>query len=120
MRLEIGRREGKREFVMPKLIVTSRDGSVREVEGGADTSVMEVIRDAGFDELLALCGGCCSCATCHVHVDDGWLAALPVMSEDEHDLLESSSHRDERSRLSCQIPFSDALNGLRVTIAAED
>jgi 2Fe-2S ferredoxin len=39
-------------------------------------TVMEVIRDAGFDELLALCGGCCSCATCHVYVDPAFADKL--------------------------------------------
>jgi 2Fe-2S ferredoxin len=88
--------------------------------GEAGLSVMEVIRDNGFDELLAICGGCCSCATCHVHVDPEFAAKLPPMSEDENDLLDSSSDRDERSRLSCQLQFTSALDGLRVTIAAED
>jgi len=105
---------------MPKLIVVTREGQESVVEGDAGLSVMEVIRDNGFDELLALCGGCCSCATCHVHVDPAFKDKLPAMSEDENDLLDSSDHRDENSRLSCQIPFSDALDGLKVTIAAED
>ena len=105
---------------MAKLIVTKRDGTEHEIEAQAGLSVMEIIRDAGFDELLALCGGCCSCATCHVHVDPAFADKVDAMSEDENDLLESSDHRDERSRLSCQIAFSDALDGLRVTIAAED
>lgn len=81
---------------------------------------MEAIRDAGIDELLALCGGCCSCATCHVHVDPAFADRLPPMSEDESDLLDSSDHRRETSRLSCQVPLTDALAGLRVTIAPED
>ncbi len=105
---------------MAKLIVTQRDGTEHAIEAQAGLSVMEIIRDAGFDELLALCGGCCSCATCHVHVDPAFADKVDAMSEDENDLLESSDHRDERSRLSCQIAFSDALDGLRVTIAAED
>lgn len=105
---------------MPKLIVVTREGEEREVEGEVGLSVMEVIRDNGFDELLALCGGCCSCATCHVHVDPEFAGKLPPMSEDENDLLDSSSDRDERSRLSCQIQFTSALDGLKVTIAAED
>ena len=105
---------------MPTLIVTTREGEERAVEGQAGLSVMEVIRDNGFDELLALCGGCCSCATCHVHVDPDFADKLPAMSEDENDLLDSTTDRDEHSRLSCQIPFSDALDGLRVRIAAED
>ncbi|OJY53897.1 2Fe-2S iron-sulfur cluster-binding protein [Sphingomonas sp. 67-41] len=105
---------------MPKLIIVTREGEEREVTGEAGLSVMEVIRENGFDELLALCGGCCSCATCHVHVDPEFVSMLPPMNGDEDDLLDSSSDRNECSRLSCQLPFSDALDGLRVTIAAED
>ncbi|MDB5690757.1 MAG: Ferredoxin-6 [Sphingomonas bacterium] len=105
---------------MPKLTVVTRDGGESTVEGDSGLSVMEVIRDNGFDELLALCGGCCSCATCHIHVDPAFLELLPAMSEDEDDLLDSSDSRNETSRLSCQIPFGPALDGMRVTIAAED
>jgi len=105
---------------MPKLIVVNRDGAEQTVEGDKGLSVMEVIRDHGFDELLALCGGCCSCATCHVYVDPAFADALPAMSEDENDLLDSSDHRNDTSRLSCQVVLSNALDGLRVTIAPED
>jgi ferredoxin, 2Fe-2S len=105
---------------MPKLIVVTREGQEQAVEGETGLSVMEVIRDNGFDELLALCGGCCSCATCHVHVDPAFADKLPPMSEDENDLLDSSDHRNATSRLSCQIPFGDNLDGLKVTIAPED
>jgi ferredoxin, 2Fe-2S len=105
---------------MPKLIVTKRDGDTVALEGKTGLSVMEVIRDNGIDELLALCGGCCSCATCHIHVDAAFADMVVPMSEDENDLLDSSDHRNERSRLSCQIPFTAALDGLKVTIAQED
>ncbi len=105
---------------MPRITVTTRSGETRTVEADAGLTVMEAIRDNGFDELLALCGGCCSCATCHVHVDDEFLPLLPPMSEDENDLLDSSDDRDANSRLGCQIPFTDALDGLRVRIAEED
>ncbi len=105
---------------MPQLTVVTRDGTERTLQGEIGLSVMEVIRDNGVDELLALCGGCCSCATCHVHVDEEWMSALPPMDGDEDDLLDSSDHRAANSRLSCQIPFSAALEGLRVTIAPED
>ena len=105
---------------MAKLVVVTRDKAERAVDGEIGLSVMEVIRENGFDELLALCGGCCSCATCHVHVDADWADRLAPMSEDENDLLESSDHRSPQSRLSCQIPFTAALDGLRVTIAPED
>jgi 2Fe-2S ferredoxin len=54
---------------MTRIIVTTRESVETELEAKAGHTVMETIRDAGLDELLALCGGCCSCATCHVHVD---------------------------------------------------
>ncbi len=105
---------------MPQLIVVLRNGEERTITGEAGLSVMEVIRDSGIDEILALCGGCCSCATCHVHVDPEFAAKLSKMTADEDDLLDSSASRDDYSRLSCQVPFTDALDGLRVTVAAED
>jgi 2Fe-2S ferredoxin len=105
---------------MPRLVVTNREGETSEIEVEDGLTVMEALRDNGFDELLALCGGCCSCATCHIHVDAEFAGSLLAMSEDEDDLLESSDHRSETSRLSCQIPFTPALDGLKVTIAPED
>jgi 2Fe-2S ferredoxin len=74
---------------MPKLTVVTRAGEERTVDGEAGLSVMEVLKVNGFDELLALCGGCCSCATCHVYVDPAFLDRLPPMSEDENDLLDA-------------------------------
>ena len=105
---------------MPKLIVVDRSGEEYALEADDGMTVMEAIRDGGLDELLALCGGCCSCATCHVFVDPAWAGAVGAAGEDENDLLDSSEHRGERSRLSCQIRVASALDGLRVTIAPED
>ena len=105
---------------MPKLIVTNRAGETSDIEVEDGLTVMEAIRDNGFDELLALCGGCCSCATCHIYVDDAADGELPKMSDDEDDLLESSDHRKENSRLACQVAFAPALDGMKVTIAPED
>ena len=105
---------------MAELIVTTRGGETRTIDAVTGLTVMENIRDAGFDELLALCGGVCSCATCHVHVDPAFAALVPAIGRDEDELLGSSGHRDARSRLSCQIRFNDELAGLRVTIAEED
>ena len=105
---------------MPSLTIVTRDGAERTVEGRVGWTVMENIRDNGFDELLALCGGCCSCATCHVHVDPEWSAKVGGPNADEDDLLDTSDHRVESSRLSCQILFAPELDGLRVRIAPED
>lgn len=105
---------------MVSIVVVNRSGEESAIDAGTGISLMEAIRDSGFDELLALCGGCCSCATCHVHVDPAYASKMPPMSDDENDLLDSSEHRDEHSRLSCQVPLTEALEGLRVTIAQED
>lgn len=105
---------------MPQLTVTTREGDEHVLEAADGASVMEAIRDGGIDELLALCGGCLSCATCHVYVDPDFADRLPPMSADEDDLLDSSSHRKATSRLSCQLPLVEQLDGLRVTIADED
>ncbi|HVQ07002.1 MAG TPA: 2Fe-2S iron-sulfur cluster-binding protein [Allosphingosinicella sp.] len=105
---------------MPSLTIVTRDGTEKTVEARIGWSVMENIRDNGFDELLALCGGCCSCATCHVHVDPDWADRLKPRGADEEDLLDTSDHKIETSRLSCQLLFTPELDGLRVTIAPED
>ncbi len=105
---------------MAEIIVTTREGKELALKATAGHSVMEIIRDGGVDELLALCGGCCSCATCHVYVDTEFTALTGTAGADENDLLDSSDHKTAASRLSCQIPFTPALDGLRVTIAPED
>ena len=105
---------------MAKLVIVNREGAETEVDVKNGYTVMEAIRDNGFDELLALCGGCCSCATCHVVVDPAFADKIPALGPDENDLLDSSDHRVETSRLSCQIKMTDDLDGLRVTIAEED
>ncbi len=105
---------------MAEIFVTTREGQEIALAAKRGLSVMEIIRDGGVDEVLALCGGCCSCATCHVYVDAGDVARSGAASPDEADLLDSSDHRQPNSRLSCQIAFTDALDGLRVTVAPED
>ena len=104
---------------MPTVVVTLREGTEQRVEGDVDQSVMEAMRDGGIDEIFALCGGVCSCATCHVIVDQDFFDQLPPMSESEDELLESSEQRQPTSRLSCQIMLTPQLEGLRVTVAPE-
>lgn len=105
---------------MLKLIVTPPAGDPVAIDAQAGLSVMEVIRDAGFESLAALCGGCCSCATCHVYVDPAFADRLSPMSADEDALLDASDQREATSRLSCQIAFVPALDGLSVRIAPGD
>lgn len=105
---------------MSTLRVTTRDGQAHDVAATPGMTVMEIIRDAGFYELVARCGGSMSCATCHVYVDPDGPSPSDGMSEDEDDLLDGSDHRRPESRLSCQIPFAADLDGLHVTIAPLD
>ena len=105
---------------MPTVTVTTRDGRTKEITAQSGRSLMENLRAGGIEEILALCGGCCSCATCHVYVEEDWLGALPPVSDDEDDLLGTSGARQANSRLSCQIPVTDALDGISVTVAPED
>lgn len=105
---------------MPQLTVVTRNGSETVVDSKSGVSVMEALRDSGIDEMLALCGGCCACATCHVYVEGPLAETLPPVSADEDDLLDSSDHRQAGSRLACQISVTDALDGLRVVIAPAD
>ncbi|MBA4748172.1 MAG: (2Fe-2S)-binding protein [Sphingopyxis sp.] len=97
----------------------TRSGIERALAVTPGHTLMETLREAGVDEPTALCGGCCSCATCHVYVGSHQ-DALPPLGDDEDQLLDSSDAREGRSRLSCHIPLSAALDGLRVTIAPED
>src|SRR3546814_1755757 len=85
-----------RERQMAELIVITREGNELVLEAGDGLSVMAVVRDGGVDELLALCGGCCSCATCLVCVDPDFADTLPPVSDDENDLLDGSNHRHAR------------------------
>jgi len=105
---------------MMTLVVTSRNGRERVVKAKAGISIMEVLRNNGFEDVLALCGGCCSCATCHVYVDPAFARRLPPMNDDERDLLASSDHQTQSSRLSCQILLTDDMDGIRLTIAPGD
>jgi 2Fe-2S ferredoxin len=105
---------------MSKIVVIDRSGAEEALEIRSSLTLMQTITDAGISDLLALCGGVCSCATCHVYIDGEKAALIPSMSEDENGLLDGTSHRQENSRLSCQIRLTPELDGLRVTIAPED
>jgi ferredoxin, 2Fe-2S len=105
---------------MVAINVTDRSGQKQTLQVPATGTLMEVLRDKNLG-VDAICGGSCSCATCHVYIDTSWSAKLPARSEEEKELVESSDHfKGDESRLSCQIPLSDALNGITVTVAPPD
>jgi 2Fe-2S ferredoxin len=103
---------------MPSIIATDREGVEHKIEATVGWSVMEILREAGLP-IEAACGGCCSCATCHVYVDPAWLPKLTPPAKDETMMLDEAFQVRDESRLSCQIPFTAELDGLRVTLAPE-
>jgi len=103
-----------------KMMVTDPNGQVHEIDGKVGVSVMETLREHDFG-VAAICGGMCSCATCHVFIDESWVAKMPSIHGDEVELVrELNSYHEGTSRLSCQITFNDSLDGLRLTIAPDE
>ncbi|GKY89589.1 2Fe-2S iron-sulfur cluster-binding protein [Sinisalibacter aestuarii] len=105
---------------MPIIHATDRDGTEKVIEAETGLSMMLNLRDNGGLDIASICGGSCSCATCHVYVDEDWLGKLDPQSPDEFELVEFTEHYRENSRLSCQIEMTDALDGIRVTLAPEE
>ena len=105
---------------MALLRVVDRDGVEHEVEAKHGLKLMETLRELDYG-VAAICGGMCSCATCHVWVDESWASRLPPRQGDEQEILqELTSFRPASSRLSCQVQFTEALAGLKVAIAPEE
>jgi ferredoxin, 2Fe-2S len=105
---------------MPKMFVTDRDGGQHEFELQSGQSIFEPLReiDTGIE---ALCGGMCSCATCHVYIASEWAGKLPLPQDDELELLEETEcFREGESRLACQVAMADELDGMSLIIAPEE
>ena len=103
---------------MGKLTAVDRDGVQHEIRAEPGSNLMEILRDAGLD-IEAICGGQCICSTCHVYIGERWTDHLPKRAGAEQILVEDSGHFQENSRLSCQIDFSEELDGLSLTLAPE-
>lgn len=100
--------------------LTDREGVTTEIEAQAGSPLLDIIQNSGNCEIEALCGGSSSCATCHIFVDEAWLYKLPVPSDTENMLVQETLSYRENSRLSCQVIFAEALDGMPITIAPED
>lgn len=102
---------------MPIVTYILRDGERQEIEVSAGTSVMEAAIHNNLRGIDAECGGCLSCATCHVYVDASSAAELPSPDESELELLDGvAAERRPESRLSCQLVMTSAMSGLVVQI----
>ena len=98
--------------------VTTKDGETHALEGVDGWRLMELLRDYKMG-VEGLCGGICDCATCHVYVDEDWVERLPEPREEEEAKLDELPTWHENSRLSCQIIWSEELDGLHVTVAPD-
>jgi 2Fe-2S ferredoxin len=101
---------------MPRITFIEPGGSRRTIDAPAGITLMEAAVQNGVQGILALCGGACACATCHVYVDPTWLPKLQPREEMEEGMLESAWEPREYSRLSCQIHVTSDLEGLEVTV----
>ena len=101
---------------MPKITYIEHDGTPHEVQVPVGKSVMQGAIENNVPGIDADCGGECACATCHVYVDDKWLnqVGLPEPGSQEASMLSFAAVTQPDSRLSCQIPVTDALDGLVV------
>lgn len=105
---------------MPRIHLKDIYGVEHTIEGRFGVKLMEILREYEFG-VIASCGGFCSCATCHIYVDPEWLPALKEMQSDERELVTMLTTYDpETSRLSCQVMFTEALDGIRLTVAPEE
>lgn len=103
---------------MGVIIVTDRQGVTHELEAIEGWRVMEILRDYKVG-IEGTCGGACSCATCHVIVDEAWFAKLHSAREEETEMLDQIPVLHDTSRLSCQIIWDDSLDGLKLIIAQD-
>ena len=102
---------------MPRVVFVQPDGQRVAVDVSVGTSVMEAAVHNNVRGIDADCGGCCSCATCHVYVEDAFLTRLPPPDVTESGMLEgTAAERRSNSRLGCQLAMTEALDGLTVHI----
>ena len=101
---------------MTKITFIEHDGTQHTVEANSDMTVMEAAIDNLVPGIDADCGGQCSCATCHVIVEEKWFEVVGEPTERENEMLDMHPEREKTSRLSCQVPVTEKLDGLTVTL----
>ena len=104
---------------MPKVTFVQANGNRSTVDVKEGQSVMRAAIDNNIPGIIAECGGSCSCATCHVYVDDADMGRMGTVAADEAEMLDGvAAERKASSRLSCQIEVSAAMDGITIHIPA--
>ena len=101
---------------MVKITYVDSHGASRDVDAEEGSTVMESAIRNSVPEIVAECGGACACATCHVYVDEGWIAIVGEPSPMEEDMLDFGYDVKPNSRLSCQIKVTAEIDGLVVRV----
>ena len=104
---------------MIKIHVTDRDGNAHDIEAAPGDRLMEVLREYDWG-VAAICGGMCSCGTCHVWLAADWPAKFPAQDVDEEDLVDMLEFRQDNSRLSCQLTLGPEHDGLNLQLAPDE
>ncbi|HQR02726.1 MAG: 2Fe-2S iron-sulfur cluster binding domain-containing protein [Proteobacteria bacterium] len=100
-----------------KVTFIQPDGKEQDVDVNPGTTLMEAALFEGVPGILGMCGGICSCATCHCHVEADDFGRLPAAAAGEIEVLDGLEQRRPNSRLACQITMDDALEGIRLHVA---
>ena len=103
------------------IIITDRDGVSHKIQAPTDMAMnlMEVVRsyELAPEGTIGVCGGMAMCASCQCYVKSDH--ELPEMSPDEDLMLAEAFYVEDNSRLGCQIPITQELDGLEVELAPE-
>ena len=101
---------------MGSITFIEHNGTQHDIDIEEGKSLMQIAMDNGVPGVDADCGGACACGTCHVIVDTDWIETTGSATEDEVQMLDLSPEKTDSSRLSCQIPTSEAMDGMVVRL----
>lgn len=104
---------------MPKITFIESNGTAHEVEAEVEMSLMEAATINMVPGIDGMCGGICSCATCHCYIPDDWKDKLPAMETGEEIMLETANHVTANSRLGCQVSITEDMDGITINLPEE-
>jgi 2Fe-2S ferredoxin len=101
---------------MPKITYITADGAPVETDATTQMTLMEVALIHNVPGIIGMCGGICSCGTCHLQVAQDWISRLAPPSDEEKEMVESLDHSSPASRLGCQVTVTEDMDGLVVHV----
>jgi 2Fe-2S ferredoxin len=101
---------------MPKITYIPVEGAPIETDAMTQMTLMEVALIHSVPGVIGMCGGICSCGTCHLHIAEDWISRLPPPSQEEKEMVEALEHSAPASRLGCQVTVTEDMDGLVVRV----